>query len=422
MLRRISLTLGVALVLGIGYVSFTAHPRIVPYRNAIQYRLLQRLGVFDQTLDQARGTLQGTVSTREGLPIKNATVLVSRIDGTVFSSVTDTQGRYLIDASAGSYVPVAGAPGYEDTAVHTLFGIGIVPNRSTKLDIVLDRRREQQIMPARQVQIGKPQGYVIEQPIHATAIRREITYSVDGRPNQLTYYYTPNDGQETALPVLLAVYPGPADWWENVSLPLAEAGYAVIAVGPAYALDLEADIDDLKRLITMARDGTLPRADASRIGALGGSYSGLHVLRLAIRHPDAIDAALLFGPPTDLFELRRLFEIGSFFPPFGLDKALIALGLPDRVPERYWRYSARFHAQNIHVPVMLIHSEVDEVVPFTQSELLADELARLQKPHELHILEGMSHYLYESDDIAAIEDLFNTTVSFFARELRESGS
>ncbi|MBV9792254.1 MAG: prolyl oligopeptidase family serine peptidase, partial [Chloroflexi bacterium] len=199
-------------------------------------------------------------------------------------------------------------------------------------------------------------------------------------------------------------------------------GYAVIAVGPAYALDLEADIDDLQRVVNLAKAGAFPRADGSRIGALAGSYSGLHVLRLAMRAPDALDSALLLGPPTDLFELRRLFEEGSFFPPFGLDQALIALGLPDRAPERYWRYSARYHARDLTLPLMLIHSKQDEVVPFTQSQLLADELQRLGRPHELHILEGMGHYLQATERTPAIDDLFNTTLDFFDRTLRQPGA
>jgi dipeptidyl aminopeptidase/acylaminoacyl peptidase len=260
----------------------------------------------------------------------------------------------------------------------------------------------------------------LDSPIPSRAIRSTLTFTADGRPNQLTYVYAPDDGQTVALPTLLVVYPGPADQWESVSLPLAQAGYAVIAVGPDYALDLEPDIDDLERVLGLIRAGRIPRADGTRVGALGGSYSGLHVLRLAIRDPQALRAALLLGPPADLFELRREYEAGTFFPPFGLDQALIALGLPSEGPERYWRYSARFHAAAIPIPLMLIHSREDEVVPFRQSELLAAELARLGKPHELHILDGMGHYLLATERTPAIDDLFKTTTDFFARYLTAS--
>jgi dipeptidyl aminopeptidase/acylaminoacyl peptidase len=140
-------------------------------------------------------------------------------------------------------------------------------------------------------------------------------------------------------------------------------------------------------------------------------------MRLAAREPDALQAALLLGPPTDMFELRRQFEAGTFAPPFDLDQALIALGLPHQVPDRYWRYSSRYHARDIQMPLMLIHSKEDEVVPFTQSQLLAGELARLGQPHELHILEGMGHYLLATERTPAIDDLFKTTVDFFDQHL-----
>ncbi|MDQ5853753.1 MAG: prolyl oligopeptidase family serine peptidase, partial [Chloroflexota bacterium] len=325
----------------------------------------------------------------------------------------------IADVPAASYVPGAGAPGFMDVAVRRagLIRIRVREGTTTSLDITLERVAERVLVPAEQVRLDPPRTLSIAAPLPATAEERKIHFEVAGRPNQTSLYYTPVGGPP-ALPTLLAVYPGPADTWAHVSLPLAQAGYAVIAVGPAYALDLEPDVDDLQRLIVALHAGAFPRADPRRLGALGGSYSSLHVFRLAERDPSSLDAIVLLGPPTDLFELRRLFEQGTFFPPFGLDQALIALGLPDRVPERYWRYSARYHARSYSVPMMLIHSKLDEVVPFTQSQLLADELARLGKPYELHILEGMGHYLTEPERTPAIDDLFRTTTGFFARELQ----
>ncbi|HEX6291636.1 MAG TPA: carboxypeptidase regulatory-like domain-containing protein [Herpetosiphonaceae bacterium] len=419
MRRRILLIVVCVALLAGAYLITTDHPRIWPYRHAAQYLLLQRLGRVRPPDATQRGTLRGVVRSSFGQPIAGATVLVAAADGTPFAAESDAQGRYVLaDVPADSYIPVAGAPGFEDVAVRTLLGISVAAGSTTPLDLTLRPRPPADVTPPTDVILGDPQGWHVEKPLAASAIRRQISFRADDRSNQLTFLYTPDDGATTPLPTLLAVYPGPADTWESVSLPLAQAGYAVIAVGPEYALDLEADVDDLERVIDLAKAGRLPRADGSRIGVLAGSYSGLHVLRLAVRAPGTIDSALLLGPPTDLFELRRQFEAGTFSPPFGLDQALIALGLPSRVPERYWRYSARYHARDIDIPLMLIHSKEDEVVPFTQSQLLADELRRLGKPHELSILEGMGHYLLATEYTPAIGDLFNTTTDFFARTLR----
>lgn len=420
MRKRLLLIIVALLALATGYILFTDNTGVVPYRNTAEYWTLRRLGALNPHTGTARGTLHGTVRSPEGQPIAYATVLLPQIDGTAWSAETGADGSYTLAAPPGKYVPVAGAPGWDDTAIHTLLGVGVAANARTQLDITLQPRQTRTVTPAEHMALGAPQAYTIEKPLRATAVRREIKYSVGGQANQPTYYYTPNDNQNMPLPVLLAVYPGPAASWELVSLPLAQAGYAVIAVGPAYALDLEGDVDDLERLIAMARDGSLPRADGSRIGALGGSYSSLHVFRLATRDPKAIQAALLLGPPTDAFELRRRFEAGTFKPPFGLDQVLVALGLPDRAPERYWRYSVRYHARDLQIPLMLIHSKQDEVVPFEQSELLAQELTRVGKPHELLILNGLGHYLYEPQYAAEVGDLFNRTTTFFKEQLSKS--
>lgn len=424
MRRRVLLIVVAALALAASYLLTTDSITIWPYRNAAYYYAAKQLGALQPPANRARGALGGVVRSPSGQPIAGARVLLSADDGTAFSAESDAQGRYQIaDAPAGSYTPVAGAPGYADTTLRTLLGIGVTAGQTTTLDITLAPRRASEVAPPRRVTLSEPVYLRIDAPLPASAARRTLSFEADGRANQLTFVYTPNDGQNQSdgppLPVLLAVYPGPADTWESVSLPLAQAGYAVIAVGPDYALDLEPDIDDLERVVDLVRGGAIPRARTDWIGALAGSYSGLHVMRLAVREPRAIDAALLLGPPTDLFELRRLFETGAFFPPFGLDQALIALGLPGRVPERYWRYSVRYHAASLELPVMLIHSKEDEVVPFTQSQLLADELTRLGKPHELHILEGMGHYLLATERTPAIDDLFATTLDFFSRQLAE---
>ena len=417
MLRRISIAGGLLLLLAAMIFLTSDSPRVWPYRNTLQYLLVKQFGTL-QNSPQTLGSLQGVVRSTWDQPIQGATILVSAPDGTAFVDETDDQGRYHItNIPTGSYIPVAGAPGFEDLTLRTWLGVQIGSDRATTLDLTLRQRTPPTVIPATNVRLSTPQTWSIQQPLPARAVRRELTFTAAGRPNQLTLFYTPDDGQTTPLPTLLAVYPGPADQWESVSLPLAQAGYAVIAVGPAYALDLESDVDDLQRVVTLVKAGKLPRADGARIGALGGSYSGLHVLRLAVREPDALQAALLLGPPTDMFELRRQFEAGTFFPPFGLDQAIIALGLPHQVPDRYWRYSSRYHARDIQMPVMLIHSKEDEVVPFTQSQLLAGEFERLGQPYELHILEGMGHYLLATERTPAIDDLFKTTVDFLNRHL-----
>ncbi|HXI16797.1 MAG TPA: prolyl oligopeptidase family serine peptidase [Chloroflexota bacterium] len=266
--------------------------------------------------------------------------------------------------------------------------------------------------------LGDPEVVTSQTPLPGRAVRRSVSFQSGGRSNQLTLLYTPEWVPLGAvLPVLLTVYPGPADGWEAASVPLAEAGYAVIAVGPAYSFALERDIDELARLLRFAREGRLPGADGSRLAVLGGSYSGLHVLRLLQREHGQMDlrAVVLMGAPTDLFDMRRRLEDRSFVPPFGLDQALIALGIPNRNPARYWRYSGAYHVRPKAPPHLLIHSRSDDVVPYQQSELLARSLAGAGVPHELHLMDGGSHYLLSNETEARLVQ--ELTLEFLRRYL-----
>ncbi|MGH2368462.1 MAG: alpha/beta hydrolase family protein, partial [Chloroflexota bacterium] len=330
---------------------------------------------------------------------------------------------------AGSYRPVAGAPGYADVALGSAWlpwtRVDVAAGAETLADIVLPDAVARVVPPGQGLAVGDPETLECAAPLPSQAVRRRITFDSGGQPNQTTLLYTPTPSAPPPAPamrrpLLLTVYPGPADGWECASVPLAAAGYAVLAIGPAYSFDLERDVDDLARLLGLARAGRLPGVDGTRIALLGGSYSALHVQRLLSRGAvagtvDDVKAVVLLGPPTDLFTMRRRLEDETFIPPFGLDQALIALGFPDWRPLRYWRYSGAFHVRHDQPPTAIIHSRKDEVVPVQQSEFLAAMLAQVGAPHELHIFDEASHYLLsEGGDALAI---YQITLDFLARQL-----
>jgi dipeptidyl aminopeptidase/acylaminoacyl peptidase len=170
-------------------------------------------------------------------------------------------------------------------------------------------------------------------------------------------------------------------------------------------------------VVNFIRAGQFPGSDGSRLALLGGSYSSLHVQRLLQRNPN-YDAAILLGPPTDLFDMRRRLEDRSFIPPFGLDQAMIALGLPDRVPMRYWRYSSAYHIRPDFPPLAILHSRTDEVVPFQQSELLSANLTQAGVAHETHFFDGASHYLLAEGGDADTLKIYDITLNFLAEHLK----
>jgi dipeptidyl aminopeptidase/acylaminoacyl peptidase len=273
-------------------------------------------------------------------------------------------------------------------------------------------------LPGRDLRFGEPSRLTCARPFESHALRRQIYFDSGGQPNQLAFYYTPLTATTTSqLPILLAVYPGPADSWECASLPLTAAGYVVLATGPAYSFDLETDIDELARLLDFARKGHFPEGNGRQIAVLGGSYSSLHVQRLLQRR-EPVQAALLLGPPADLFDMRRRLEEGSYVPPFGLDKALIALGFPDREALIYWQYSGAYHVRGDFPPLAILHSRSDEVVPYQQSELLARNLALVGAQSEVYFFDGASHYLLAEEGDADSLRIYELTVDFLATYLK----
>jgi dipeptidyl aminopeptidase/acylaminoacyl peptidase len=266
------------------------------------------------------GTLQGTVYNPEQSPLEGAWVLVSRWDGTTYSSRSDANGRYSIDnIPPGTYRPVAGAPGYEKIQFGNLFAsVRIKAEATTTADVTLPVESPRLVIPGHDLQFGEPVTRTCTRLFNNQATRQQIHFRSGDQLNQPSFYYTPIT-TTSQLPILLAVYPGPADSWECASIPLTAAGYAVLAVGPAYSFDLEADVDELERLLDFARAGRFPGGDGSRIALLGGSYSSLHV-QLLLQRGEPVAAALLLGPPPICLICAAVWRMGPTSHPSALTR------------------------------------------------------------------------------------------------------
>jgi len=357
----------------------------------------------------------------QGNAIEGAWILVAQPDGTTHSTRSNADGQYLIEhIPPGTYRPVAAAPDYESVQFGGfLKRITIRSGTILNADVTLPAETPRMVSPGQDFWLDDPQELTCTQPIKSSGIRRQIHFQSGGQPNQPSFYYTPITATATSqLPTLLIIYPGPADSWECASLPLTAAGYVVLATGPAYSFDLEADIDEQVRILDFAREHKFPGSDGSNIAILGGSYSSLHVQRLLQRGQN-VKAAVLLGPPTDLFDMRRRLENGTYVPPFGLDQALIAMGLPNQEPLHYWLYSGAYHVRNDFPPLAILHSRSDEVVPYQQSQLLAANLDRVGASYEIHFFDGASHYLLAEDSDEDTLRIYEITLNFLAQQLQK---
>ena len=385
-----------------------------PVRNTLEYHAARSWwNLIGEPERNHHGAIEGMVSDAAGTPIVQAAVLVSEWDGRVHSGLTDQNGRYRIEhVPVGFYRLAAVAPGY--TAVQSggvLRGVTVRPNRTVQASCRLQQASSTMKPALLAPQRLEPQELVCQSPVAGSAKRETLRFDPQ-QWNELVFLYRPAENRDGPLPVLLTVYPGPVDTWECVSIGLAQAGYAVLAVGPAYGLDLTKDVDALQQLLLLVKQGGITGLDSDRIAALGGSYSALLLELLMLRDP-GLSAVILLGPPTDMFDFRRRFEREGFRPPFGLDRALVALGLPSRDPLRYLRHSMVYHVRPGLPATQIFHSYQDEIVPYQQSSLLADSLERQGVEAELHLFEGASHYLLE--DGAAAMAIYHQTLDFLQR-------
>ncbi len=398
------------LAIGLIWFATTDNVAIWPIRNTLRYQFDQwRADGQMHTPQPADHRIAGCISDVHQQPIVGAIVAVSERDGRLHRASSDNQGCYtLANLPANDYQLLVTASSYGD-----YLGAIDLKNAQTEQHVQLAPAIAPSYAPVEKLVIGPTSVVSRTTPYPTQALREQIQVWGDNGEQQLTLLYRPMTTTQN-LPLMLAVYPGAADEWESVSIPLAERGYSVLAVGPAYSLDLETDIADLKRLLALARGGSFVGVDGSRIAIMAGSYSSLHVLRL-LQDDVGFTGVVLLGPISDLFAMRESFVAGSFIPPFGLDQALIALGYPDQEIQRYARYSAQLHPRADLPPILLMHSRTDEVVPASQSEFLAAQWRRLGIDVESYFFDGMSHYLQAVARSPELDELYKITLDFLAR-------
>lgn len=413
-MQKLGRLLAVFLTALVLWAGFTENSAVWPVRNTLEYHLVRAWWRLTGEPERSiKGAVAGRVQTNSGQPVAQAVVAVSEWDGCLYTARTDESGFYNIpEVPVGFYRVAVAASGFD--AVQTgglLRGITVRPGGIADASFLLDRTSQRASPVLSHPKAVESKALSCTSPIPGSAIRSTLQFALGGRKEPV-FLYRPLQSKTQPLPILFTVYPGPVDTWECVSIGLSQAGYAVLAVGPEYSLDLDMDVDWLLSLLGVVKRGELEGVDSGRVAALGGSYSALLLELLMLRDPN-LSAMVLLGPPTDMFDFRRRFEREGFMPPFGLDKALVALGLPNREPLRYLKNSTVYHVRTDLPATILFHSYQDEIVPYQQSRILADSLREVGVDTELHLFDGASHYLLEDGEAA--QAIYRRTIDFLIR-------
>ena len=179
----------------------------------------------------------------------------------------------------------------------------------------------------------------------------------------------------------------------------AKAGFVVIASDYRYqGATLKRDqwggveVDDVLNLVPALK--SLSFVDPDRLFMLGLSRGGA-MAYLAIKRGIPVKAAAVIGAVTDVkawVEARPDMGIvngNEFIDGF----AKIWPDYEHHAEEQYRTRSAFYWADQINVPILILHSRTDWLVPVTQALRMAQALQEKNKVYALHIFERDGHPL-----------------------------
>jgi dipeptidyl aminopeptidase/acylaminoacyl peptidase len=258
--------------------------------------------------------------------------------------------------------------------------------------------------------------YAAQVAIHG--MREVVAEAADGYPVHGWVVRPPGDGPH---PLLLLIHGGPFTQygWSlfDEAQVYAGAGYAVLManprgssgygqehgsairgdVGAVSAGDLTAILDHV-----LATDSGL---DPARVAVLGGSHGGFMTTWLAAHEGHRFRTAISERAVNAIDSFIGSSDIGWFFAD--------DLYGPDTAGRR--RQSPLTYANDIRIPMLIIHSEQDWRCPIEQAQRLYTALRRNGTPTEMLIFPGEGHELSRSGLPSHRIARFDAILEWFAR-------
>jgi dipeptidyl aminopeptidase/acylaminoacyl peptidase len=174
------------------------------------------------------------------------------------------------------------------------------------------------------------------------------------------------------------------------------------------------DVDDVLAVLDTAL-GRYPFCDAERVGMIGGSYGGYMATMLAAHHGDRFRAICSERSVNNLLTEEWSSDIGTMFR--------IEHG-PDPVsdPAEYLRMSPSQLARDIHVPMLILHSENDFRCPISQAEELWVTLKVLGRDVTFYRFPGEDHELSRSGSPVHRRMRAEIILDFFTHHLQNGAT
>jgi dipeptidyl aminopeptidase/acylaminoacyl peptidase len=257
------------------------------------------------------------------------------------------------------------------------------------------------------------------------AERRPLRFKAsDGTELEAILTFPPGHG-ETGLPLVLLPHGGPIgvsdDWfYDDDAQFLANRGYLVLQVNYRGSGGRGVDFKEAGYLKWGTRiqqdliDGVTwaigqRYADPARVCVYGGSFGGYSAMMTVIRAPGMFKCAIGYA---GIYDLKMMYKKGDIRTSkggrsylttvIGRDDAALDANSPDKL------------ADQITVPVLLVHGEDDQRAPFAQAKAMRAALDAAHKPYEWISKPGEGHGFFDEKNRV---EFYNALQAFLEKHI-----
>ncbi len=272
--------------------------------------------------------------------------------------------------------------------------------------------------------------------------QRVIDYTARDGENLWGYLWLPPGVTDARnLPLIVVPHGGPEgrDVWgfDPFAISFASQGYAVFqpnfrggggfgrrfveAGHRQWGQRMQNDVADGVRYLSSS--GIV---DPGRVCIAGWSYGGYTAFTATFENADIYRCAMAGAGVSDLRGMLRWVRTGDDSEVISGGGAgsqgisyrywLQAIGHPDDDRAMLDRYSAIHNVERMTIPLLIIHGDEDQTVPFEQSEILERALRRAGKPARLVRLVDTDHY-FTPDQGEAWRTVMSESLSFFNQHI-----
>lgn len=253
----------------------------------------------------------------------------------------------------------------------------------------------------------------------STGDQKYITYTARDGMKIDAYLTVPRGTSGRGLPAIILPHGGPQardsggfDW---LSQFFASRGYAVLqpqfrgsdGFGTQFALagrrqwgrKMQDDVTDgVKHLIA---NGTI---DPNKVCIMGWSYGGYAAMAGATLTPELYRCVIAGAGVSDLIEMLIWAREYAGGREGSIRYWRLHIGDPAADKDNIEAVSPVKHVAKVRAPVLLIHGELDTVVPIKQSEIFANALKAAGKPYEFARLANENHNItFQSTRIKTLQ-------------------